>query len=611
MNNQEYLILWKTIIYKFLVSSDSSISDETKQKYINKIFTNPKISTNISNLFIKNDYLKNLIDESNLYGLLKVNNNISHTFVFKYFSKELIIKSILIALKKNIEIKKNYINFLFEYLGEKIINELSLQQILNLIQNYSLPVQYIDILFNKLQQFIKLDFNDELNDFCEINESCFDVLDDNFDLSEYYDITNFNFNNFDKNKSLILLVLLSQEELNVEQKQIIENLFAIYLKIFLTISIENIIQEKQNFDKELKHDIDTIKLMAKQYISTNIHIKLLKKFFNFIKNYDSMLITEMKEIIDNLITNTSIDYNNDYYLKYIFFEFQILFKINWFHNLKYQLYEDIEELIYEFDEWFLELFPLLEPNLLVKTLDFLIKEENEEIIFKIMSYINQNYKLFEQHKRELFVILNDNYFFEIHRNMEIKFKFSQVYIELFLNLDFDLEQLNVNFLVMRILNPIWNYIKNKKHINLGLNMYYILINKNFVKPIDLIEKYKLYEFVFTTKLIKEFKYEIIQKWIIDFFEKVNKNIILTSNEKMIEKNKMLGYILFNKDTPLKYLYYIVPKFVGNEYLKKRLLNNRNLPFVFLRYHILQANNLEYILDNIKIYELFVTSKEKE
>lgn len=28
-----------------------------------------------------------------------------------------------------------------------------------------------------------------------------------------------------------------------------------------------------------------------------------------------------------------------------------------------------------------------------------------------MSYINQNYKLFEQHKRELFVILNDNYFF--------------------------------------------------------------------------------------------------------------------------------------------------------------------------------------------------------
>lgn len=46
-----------------------------------------------------------------------------------------------------------------------------------------------------------------------------------------------------------------------------------------------------------------------------------------------------------------------------------------------------------------------------------------------------------------------------------------------------------------------------------------------------------------------------------FFEKVNKNIILTSNEKMIEKNKMLGYILFNKDTPLKYLYYIVPKFV--------------------------------------------------
>lgn len=33
----------ETIIYKFLVSSDSSISDETKQKYINKIFTNPKI----------------------------------------------------------------------------------------------------------------------------------------------------------------------------------------------------------------------------------------------------------------------------------------------------------------------------------------------------------------------------------------------------------------------------------------------------------------------------------------------------------------------------------------------------------------------------------------
>lgn len=52
--------------------------------------------------------------------------------------------------------------------------------------------------------------------------------------------------------------------------------------------------------------------------------------------------------------------------------------------------------------------------------------------------------------------------------MQIKFKFSQVYIELFLNLDFDLEQLNVNFLVMRILNPISNYIKNKKHINLGI-----------------------------------------------------------------------------------------------------------------------------------------------
>lgn len=78
----------------------------------------------------------------------------------------------------------------------------------------------------------------------------FDVLDDNFDLSEYYDITNFNFNNFDKNKSLIL-VLLSQEELNVEQKQIIENLFAIYLKIFLTISIENIIQENKILIKEL------------------------------------------------------------------------------------------------------------------------------------------------------------------------------------------------------------------------------------------------------------------------------------------------------------------------------------------------------------------------
>lgn len=533
-----------------------TIKNSKNFELINIIIKNIKIDNIVIIPLLSNKEIKTEIKETNLFYLLQ-NNNITKKLIMKLFSKQEILNTIKILLNntilnKNIILKQYFINFYIENIETYNIEEL--KYILN---NYTLEQFQINKIYrynyHKLFESIK---NDNVN---------FNKFFKTFENFENKEVTSF----FKKEEHLFYY-FLSQKKNNEKLKNMFIKEYIFNLKKFIIFSIKNdkYIYLKVYLSKLKELEIEDINEIEKN-VNTFLKISEEKSINN---NLILFKINKIKTLFEQyLFLNKEYQDDNDfdYYLE---------------NNIKYiDFYSEINIDMF---------FELLET--------FIYEEEIDKIIFVLKIILKKG---IEKDKRTEFKNILTHEFFYDHQE-QIIVEFRNIFIEIFNSIEFDLNYNideeyrlgnNIKFLYEKIYYKDINY-KNLKYVLRTLkkqDLFSFLYNNN------------LLEVFFRSKEINIISFEETTQFIIEYINKIKtERIELNEEERNFLKYNLIYLMINNPYIDKNYHFKFYKYYNYNLFLKKGLLENKNLSFIVLYKSLSNIEELKYLINNNSLFEEF-------
>lgn len=552
LNNK--IKIWNKI-FTILINVD----EDKKKEILNIIIKKNDINNQIFLLLIKKfDTLFKTLSLEEIYYIFNKDNKISSSTLAKQLDNKLIIKSINLYIENHIN--KNHIfkniNFLFktkiiEYYIEKKIQyhqKFSLKEKIYLLNNYQLSKENIEYLIN-LEEL-----SNELDDPFYI-----------YDTNKFENIKNISDIN---NKDFYLILYLKQKKLNSHIKNKIINKYYLILKEVIDYSI----------------NIGDFKLLKEfLYLNEYIEEELLNNYYKMVKKY----LDNINDINENPFYNMNIE------------NIQEIISIYMYLNKEYRENNDIEYFL-ELNLDKIDFFEKINYEELLNVLESFIYEDNIDksiTVLKILIKLKNKNILIEE--ESLKNTLKNPFFYD--HNELIKIDFRNIFIEIFntfnLKLDKNDEEdfriiLNMKYLYEKIYYEKIN-IENIKYISYDI--------KNISKLFHFLYKNNLIEKFLSSHSISNYNFKILKNIIINYIDKINKDIGYTTEDKKSRKYQMIKNLLKNKELDKNYHFKLYMHYQNEESLRERLLNNENLSIIVIFKSSSNLKDIKYIINSKTLY----------